>query len=90
MPTEVTTRTNVTHTMLNDPYFSGKKTKKIKKNGSRLPFDLLCSLRTSLLNRWDDDDSAHGDWRHGEPSGDQGSGSEGRRGRNDCHKENVL
>lgn len=75
--------------MINDPYFSGKT----KKKSWPVSYNPVCSsfkLELLSVNRRDDDDSAHGDGRHGEPSGHSGSGSEKRHGSSHRHKENVL
>lgn len=94
MPTEVNTRTNVSHTVVNDPFFSGTPKHRFNLRSAKQETKQtecvahVCSL---TANRRDDDEhAAHGDFRHGHPPDHQGSGSEERCGRSHRHQEVVL
>lgn len=85
-PTEVSTRTNISHTMHDDPYFSGTD----NSFTVSLVLPWIGLIEAELFpNRDDDDNTAHRDQRHGNTSDHQRSGSEGRHGRINCHKDVV-
>lgn len=97
MPTEVSTRTNVSHTMLNDPYFSGSSPFSAhRKTQANFVGFFVCFFQTQAAvfcvshRGHDDDHAAHGDQRRVDAAGHQGGGPEERPGRHHRHQEVVL